>query len=334
MTVDEIELRRMLCSTSLGYTAYHVWAQQARRERRYNIARLLEASSNVKRVRAERAFRNLGEVGTSATNIARALTGLEPDTVATGPVTGTSAISRELMSRAARALADNRDLIAEELGDLYVCGACGEMMEGPPPDVCPICGTVREGFLPFRAAEAMGPLGPHSIVWHLEHAEANVRALTEGMDDAILAQRAPSSGVSIKELIGHLTDMDGVFRERAWLILETEQPELPPAHPPTLSKATVYRGWPNRELLDAFHTSRQQTLSLLRGLTSAAWHRTGHHEIFGTIPLTHQGNWVVNHEKGHMIEIAQMRHDLMTRLNGENELKLPAQLVPEILEGE
>ena len=45
MTVDEHEYRRLLCSMSLGYTAYHVWAVQARRERRYNIARLLEADA-------------------------------------------------------------------------------------------------------------------------------------------------------------------------------------------------------------------------------------------------------------------------------------------------
>ena len=46
MTVDEHEYRRLLCSMSLGYTAYHVWAVQARRERRYNIARLLEVLPN------------------------------------------------------------------------------------------------------------------------------------------------------------------------------------------------------------------------------------------------------------------------------------------------
>ncbi|MCU0494166.1 MAG: DinB family protein [Chloroflexaceae bacterium] len=333
MTGDELELRRMLCSTSLGYTAYHVWAQQARKERRYNIARLLEASSNVKRIRAERAFRALGEVGTTAKNIARALAGLEPDTVATGPVTGTSAISRELMSRAARALADNRDLRADELGDLYVCGSCGEMMEGTPPTVCRVCGTVVEGFLPFRAAEAMGTMGPHSIVWHLERAEILIRALVERLPDDMLARR-PVSGHSIKELLGHLTDMDVVFRERAWLILETDEPELSLAHPPTLAKASVYQNVPLNELLNNFHASRTQTLALLRGLTSAAWHRTGRHAVQGTIPLLHQGNWVVSHERAHMVEMAQLRHDMLAGDAQFAPAGLPIQLVPEILEGE
>jgi rubrerythrin len=331
MTPDETEHRRLLCSTSLGYTAYHVWASQARRERRYNIARLLEASSSVKRIRAERAFRALGEVGRTPENIERALAGLEPETIATGPVTGTTTLSRDLMSRAARALAEGRDLTAAELGDLFVCGSCGELMEGPPSAVCPLCGTVREGFLSYRIAEAMGSLGPQTIVKKLDQTPAILRALVADFDDATLAQ--PVAGHSLKELVGHLTDMDVVFRERAWLILETDSPTLPGAHPPTLAKAAVYRAYPIGDLLDGFESSRQQTLSLLRGLTMAAWHRTGDHAIFGTIPLTHQGNWVIGHEKGHLIEMAQIRHDLLQR-HEARPIVLPPNLVPEVLEGE
>jgi rubrerythrin len=333
MTIDQTESRRLLCSMSLGYTAYHVWALQARRERRYNIARLFEASSAVKRIRAELAFQDLGEVGTTAQNIDRALAGLEPHTVATGPVTGTSPLSRDLMSRAARALAESRDLVAEELGDLGVCSSCGELFEGVPPAACPSCGTVREGFVLFRAAEAMGTLGPHSIVKKIEQTPATLRAIVEGLSDEQLVHQV-DGGHSLKELIGHLTDMDVVFRERAWLILETDSPRLPAAHPPTLSGARVYHDHPIAELIDAFQTSRQQTLSLLRGLTPAAWHRTGYHSIFGTIPLTHQGNWVIDHERGHLVEMAQIRHDLLQRHDGLGPLVLPSSLVSEILEGE
>lgn len=332
MTDSEHENRRLLCSMSLGYTAYHIWALQARRERRYNIARFFEASSNVKRVRAENSFRALGEVGTTTTNIERALSGLEPETVATGPVTGTGALSREIMSRAARALTEGRDLVAEELGDLYVCGSCGELMEGGPPAVCPTCGTVREGFINFRAAESMGIFGPQSIMKKLEQTPETLHALIDGLDEDTLARRV--HGHSLKELIGHLTDMDVVFRERAWLILETDNPQLPIAHPPTLSKAGIYRSHPIADLIESFVTSRQQTLSLLRGLTQAAWHRTGYHVIFGTIPLTHQGNWVIDHERGHLVEMAQIRHDLIQQHEDMQPVRLPPSMVPEVLEGE
>lgn len=191
----EDDSRRLLCSMSLGYTAYHVWAIQARRERRYNIARLFEASSNVKRIRAERAFQALGEVGSTTENIQRALAGLEPETVATGPVTGTSTLSRDLLSRAVCALTENRDLTAEEMGDLGVCSNCGELVEGIPPDVCTICGTVREGFLLFTIAEAMGTLGPHTIVRKLEQTASTLRAIVAELNEEQLAYRGDRKSV-------------------------------------------------------------------------------------------------------------------------------------------
>ncbi|PDW03463.1 DinB family protein [Candidatus Viridilinea mediisalina] len=332
MSLDEHEYRRLLCSMSLGYTAYHVWALQARRERKFNIARLLAAASSVKRIRAELAFRALGEVGKTSDNVARALAGLEPESVATGPVTGTGAISRDLLNRAARALAEGRDLLASELDDLFVCGGCGELMEGPT-DACAICGTVREGFQSFRAAEAMGNLGPTSIMRRLEQSITTIHALMSDIDEELLAVRAVG-GYSIKELIGHLADTDEVFRERAWLILELDEPRLPAAHPPKLAKAEVYRTHPLADLFEHFQNSRQQTLDLLRGLTAAAWRRTGNHPIFGIVPLTHQGNWVIEHERSHLVEMAQLRHDLLHQHDQFNPPVLPPNLVAEILEGE
>jgi rubrerythrin len=332
MTFDEHEQRRLLCNMSLGYTAYHVWALQARRERKFNIARLLAAASSVKRIRAELAFRALGEVGNTRVNIERALAGLDPESVASGPVTGTGAISRELLGRAALALAEGRDLLATELGDLFVCTGCGELMEGAP-DACAVCGTVREGFHSFRSAEAMGSLGPTTIMRRLEQSIETVSALVKDIDEPLLAIRSVG-GYSIKELLGHLTDTDEIFRERAWLILETDEPHLPSAHPPRLVKAAIYRGHPIVDLLEGFQASRQQTIALLRGLTAAAWRRTGHHPIFGVIPLTHQGNWAIEHERGHLVEMAQLRHDLLSQHDQVIPPVMPPNLVAEILDGE
>ncbi len=310
MATNDAEDRRQFVSMSVGQTAYAVWAKQARRERFFNIARLFEASAAVKRVRAEQALRRLGEVSQTFTNINRALSGLEPGVTVSGPVTGTSAFQRELLERAAQALAAGRDLTYTELGDLFVCCTCGRLMEGDPPPFCPECGTVREGFIEFRIVDGMGTLGQHAIVRRLEQGLQTVQALVAGLSEAQLA--TPVNGFpAFKDLIGHLTDMDIVFRERAWMILETNQPKLSSAHPPTLRSAVKYRTVPIDELLEQYVTSRQQTLSLLRGLTPAAWQRIGHHEIYGPVPLLHQGNWVVTHEQGHLIEMAQMRHNLL-----------------------
>jgi hypothetical protein len=181
----------------------------------------------------------------------------------------------------------------------------------------------------------MGVLGPHAIMAFLEHSEEGLRKLFGGLDEELLARRPADEQPSLKELTGHLVDIDAVFRERAWLLLETDRPELPPAHPPRLAGAAAYRSEPIEAILSAFHASRRQTLSLLRGLTSAAWHRLGHHELYGDINLLHQGNWVVNHERTHMVEMAQLRHDLLL---ADSASKVPADLdaavVTDVSEGE
>jgi rubrerythrin len=312
MAITVEELHRNFACASLGLIAYRAWAAQARRERRFNVARLFEALSAARVARAEHAFRELGEVGATTTNVERALSGLEPEALAFGRVTGTTPLSRDLLSRAQRAVSEGRDLRADEISNIYVCGTCGELREGSTCiGACPACGTVPEAHKAFKAIEAMGTLGPHAIVHYLEHTEEGLRKLFDGLDDLILARRPAPDKPSLKELAGHLADVDAVFRERAWLLLETDRPELPPAHPPRLDAAVVYRTMPIQAILEAFHASRKQTLNLLRGLTSAAWHRPGHHELYGDVNLLHQGNWVISHERGHLIDMAQLRHDLL-----------------------
>ncbi len=311
MTSDQAELRRLFTSASLGHTAYRSWAAQARHERRFNIARLFEALGAAKLARAESVFRQMGEAGSTNGNVDRALAGLEPEAIGTGPITGTNPLARDMLLRAQTALKENRDLRADEIGDIFVCSTCGTLREGQLLGACPNCGTVPEAHRSFRAIDAMGTLGPHAIMSSLEHTEEGLRKLLDGIDEDLLAKRLSEGKPSIKELVGHLVDIDAVFRERAWLLLETDRPELPPAHPPRLDAAVAYRSQPGEAILGAFHATRRQTINLLRGLTSAAWHRPGHHELYGEVNLLHQGNWMIAHERSHLVELAQLRHDLL-----------------------
>jgi rubrerythrin len=335
MTTDQTELRRVFTSASLGHTAYRTWSQQARHDRRFNIARLFDALGASKLARAEHAFRQLGETGSTADNVERALAGMEPEALATGPITGTNPLARDMLQRAQLAQSENRDLRANEIGDIFVCSTCGFLREGQLIGACPNCGTVPEAHKAFRAIDSMGTLGPHAIMAFLEHSEAGLRKLFESVPEELLSRRPADDQPSLKELAGHLVDMDAVFRERAWLLLETDRPELPPAHPPRLHAAAAYRSQPIEAILAAFHASRRQTINLLRGLTSAAWHRLGHHELYGDINLLNQGNWVISHERTHMVELAQLRHDLLASDAASQALAdLDEAVVVDITEGE
>lgn len=327
-------LQRSLCDLSLGFTAYHAWAIQARHERLYTIARLLEAASNVKRIRAERAFRESNLVASCGKNIEQALSGLEPQMVTTGKVTQTNSLLHSLLQRASQALSEGRDLRFDELGDLYICTTCGELYEGTSLEACQICGTVREGFLPFTNNDIMGTRGPHGIMGLLGCASNVIERIFHGLDEELLSSPATPYNVSIKELVGHLIAFDEVFRERAWLILETNSPNISDYNPPRLVEAEPYRHMISEEVLHAFRESRGRTLSLLRGLTTAAWHRVGKHEVYGTIPLTQQGNWIVSHERNHLVDMAQMRHNLLIEHNQGHANELPPELVPHLPEEE
>lgn len=326
---------QMFAGASMGETAYRAWAAQARRERRLNIARLFEALSTSRAVSADRAFKSLVGTMSTASCVACALGGLNLHAISSDCLIGANPLAHDLLERANRALAEDRDLRWDELGDLYVCSSCGELRERQITTACPVCGTVPESHRSFRAIDAMGTLGPHGLMHCLEHTRETLMKLAEGLDDAMVSSRPAPDRPSFKELIGHLADIDAVFRERAWLLLETDHPMLPPAHPPRLRAAEKYRERPIAETLDAFYASRRQTINLLRGLTSAAWHRTGFHELYGEINLLHQGNWVTSHERAHMVELAQLRHDLLAGRESTFEpFELAELVVVETSEGE
>jgi rubrerythrin len=52
-------------------------------------------------------------------------------------------IHAKLFNKAIDALKNKKTL---EQVDYYVCGVCGNTVEGAPPDKCPICGAPKEKF--------------------------------------------------------------------------------------------------------------------------------------------------------------------------------------------
>ena len=130
MNMSEQELHQLFTSASMGHVAYRAWAAKARHERRFNIARLFDALCEARGARAMRAFLAVDGVGATARNVDQALNGDEPQAVAMQRITGTSERSRELLGRAAQAMTQNRDLLASELGDLYVCTPVAKPAKG------------------------------------------------------------------------------------------------------------------------------------------------------------------------------------------------------------
>jgi rubrerythrin len=48
-----------------------------------------------------------------------------------------------MYGKAVQAQKDGKDLPG---ADYYVCGVCGNTVEGSPPEICPICGAPKNKF--------------------------------------------------------------------------------------------------------------------------------------------------------------------------------------------
>jgi len=55
MNMSEQELHQLFTSASMGHVAYRAWADKARHERRFNIARLFDALCEARGARAMRS---------------------------------------------------------------------------------------------------------------------------------------------------------------------------------------------------------------------------------------------------------------------------------------
>ena len=52
-------------------------------------------------------------------------------------------VHAKLFQKAMDALKEQKEMPKT---DYYVCGVCGNTVEGEPPEVCPICGSPRSKF--------------------------------------------------------------------------------------------------------------------------------------------------------------------------------------------
>lgn len=94
--------------------------------------------------------------------------------------------------------------------------------------------------------------------------------------DASRAEHAYAPGKwTVKEVIGHITDAERVFTQRAFRFARGDQTPLPPFD----ENAYVPSGQFNRrtldDLLDEFRAVRAATVALFRNLPEDAWTRTG-----------------------------------------------------------
>jgi rubrerythrin len=217
---------------------------------------------------------------------------------------------KEILSRAIASLKDNSDVRESDVAQtLWGCYSCGYLIESNLPDACPICGALSiefEWFGPFYSTtpEHLGQRKPTEIISILEKIPAQVEDLIGGVDDNLLNQRHSQEEWCVKEIVGHIIEVERLFLKRVQTIIESnELPELTSAvRPWELQEGKGYENWKDFELIGQLKETRDVTLAFLSNLKDEDWTREGSNQ--GTlVSILDLGTWLTNHDVGHVAQI-------------------------------
>jgi len=164
--MTEENLRAAFAGESQAHMKYTIFAEEAQKGGRANIARLFRAVAYAERVHAANHLKALGEIGTGSENLRTAIGGetfeveemypaylnvakLQDEKGAQRSMNWaleTEKIHAGLYEQARQAEESGTDV---SLGDIHICSVCGYTVEGEPPDKCPLCGVSKKEFKSF-----------------------------------------------------------------------------------------------------------------------------------------------------------------------------------------
>jgi len=131
-----------------------------------------------------------------------------------------------------------------------------------------------EEYASFYAGYVAGVAGA-DVAALLERQPAALREACAGLSDEGARFRYAPGKWSIKEVVGHLCDVERVFSYRALRIGRGDATPLPGFDENAYAAAAGADDRPLEELLDEFVAVRASTLALLAGFGPEAWTRTG-----------------------------------------------------------
>jgi len=164
--MTEQNLRAAYAGESQAHMRYKIFADQAEKEGKTNIAKLFRAISYAEQVHATNHFKVLGDLGQTTENLDTAIGGetyevneMYPAFSAVAELQEEKSAKRTIhyaieaekihaaMYQEAKQSAEaGKDI---EIGDIFICSVCGYTIEGEAPDTCPICGAKKEMFKRF-----------------------------------------------------------------------------------------------------------------------------------------------------------------------------------------
>ncbi len=159
-------LEEAFAGESMAHMRYTIFAEEAEKRGRKNLARLFRAIAYAEYVHARNHLRELGGIGEDVKNVRTAIDGETFEVEEMYPIYNEAAkiqgergaqistrfaleaekIHVEMYKRAEEKLEKGEDY---ENKKIYICPICGYTVEGEAPDKCPICGAKGETFKEF-----------------------------------------------------------------------------------------------------------------------------------------------------------------------------------------
>lgn len=156
-------LKSAFAGESQANRRYVAFAWKANEEGFPQIAKLFRAAAEAETVHAMNHLKALGEIKSTLSNLEAAVSGetfefmkMYPEYLQTAEkenykqaawsfdvANKVEQVHANLYGKAVQSQKDRKDL---QTTDYFVCGVCGNTVEGSPPEICPICGAPRNKF--------------------------------------------------------------------------------------------------------------------------------------------------------------------------------------------
>lgn len=159
-------LKGAFAGESQAHMRYLIFAEQAEKDGKPNVARLFRAIAYAEQVHATNHFKTLGEEGSTAENLQKAVAGetfeveeMYPAYMAVAELQKENGARRsmnyaieaekihsDLYTQARQKVLDGMDVGSDAI---YICSICGHTVVGDVPDRCPICGAPKDKYKGF-----------------------------------------------------------------------------------------------------------------------------------------------------------------------------------------
>jgi rubrerythrin len=163
MTKTDVNLKTAFAGESQANRKYLAFAVKAEEEGYTQIAKLFKAAAEAETIHALNHLGTTGQIKSTMENLNAAIAGetaefqeMYPGFIATAKQEGNkqatwtfdvaNRVEQIHANLYKKALNDLKNKKSPENVEYYVCGVCGNTVEGSPPDKCSICGAPKEKF--------------------------------------------------------------------------------------------------------------------------------------------------------------------------------------------